>query len=93
MVKFKLKQSCAGCPETYNVYLDNVYVGYLRLRNGYFNAYYSDRNVYSASPKGDGIFEYDERDFYLNEACKAIRAAIENEKLPKEDLIFEISYE
>lgn len=45
--------------------------GYLRLRHGRFSAYYRDVGgdcVYTAYPKGDGIFENDEREFYLENA-------------------------
>jgi hypothetical protein len=95
--KFVLIQTCSGCPEQYDVYLNKECVGYLRLRHGSFTANVfapktacTWEEVYSASPAGDGIFEPDERERYLNEACYAIRACIE--KKPREQLpvIFEI---
>jgi hypothetical protein len=35
--------------------------------------------IYEAEPKGDGIFESDERDFYLSAAKKAINEKISHE--------------
>lgn len=89
---FQLKTTCSACPEAYNAYLNNEYVGNLYLRNGCFYVYNSDGEcVYCGSPKGNGIFEPEERDFYLNEGCKAIQKAIEKKKVKnEEELIFEI---
>jgi len=70
-------QTCGACPEQYDVYKRNRRVGYIRLRHGYFCV--TDKilghTLYDAYPKGDGIFEYDERDFYLNAAADAILQA------------------
>lgn len=82
--KLKLKQTCGACPETYDVFLEEEEVGYMRLRDGYFRAECYGETVYECHPEGDGMFEDDERNRYLNEACKAIL-----EKLNKENL-FEI---
>lgn len=70
----KLVQTCGACPEQYDMYLDGRNVGYFRLRHGYFRAEYVPTNetVFSGEPKGDGIFECDERDFWLKSAIKAI---------------------
>jgi hypothetical protein len=69
----ELEQTCGACPEQYDAYYGTKQVGYLRLRHGNF---YADgpngQTVYEANPKGDGIFEEDERDYYLTEAKKAI---------------------
>jgi len=70
-----LELTCGGCPEQYDAYLYDEKVGYLRLRHGYFSVRYPSscgEEIYSAQPRGDGIFECDERDYYLNEAKKAI---------------------
>lgn len=70
-----LKKTCNACPEQYDAFLDGKMVGYLRLRHGSFTVQcpgYDGRLVYSATPRGDGIFEHDERDFYLRHAVKAI---------------------
>jgi hypothetical protein len=51
-------------------------VGYLRLRHGFFRVDYphcGGETIYTAEPKGDGIFEDDERDFFLEMAVTAIR--------------------
>ena len=32
----KFVQTCGACPEQYDVFLQDVQVGYLRLRHGYF---------------------------------------------------------
>lgn len=71
---YTLDQTCCVCPEQYDVYKDGEQVGYLRLRHGWFRADLepSRQTVYEGYPKGDGIFDDCERDFYLTEAIKAI---------------------
>lgn len=72
---YKLVETCSACPEQYDVFVNGQQVGYLRLRHGHFSVSYPDHygeTIYSASPRGDGIFEPEERNFYLNEAIKAI---------------------
>lgn len=68
--------TCGACPEQYDVFnTKDEQVGYLRLRHGNFTVECPDVRgtlVYAAQPKGDGIFEYEEREFYLTEAVKAI---------------------
>ena len=74
-LKLELEQTCGACPEQYDAYIGETEVGYLRLRHGRFTVQYPDSRgevVYSASPKGDGCFESDEREYYLNEAKKAL---------------------
>lgn len=78
---FKLIQTCGACPEQYDVYLKDQpgkEVGYLRLRHGYFRAEHMGQVVYDAYTKGDGIFEEDERSYHLNQACLAIKDAMES---------------
>jgi hypothetical protein len=71
----ELIETCDACPEQYDAFLDGQLVGYLRLRHGYFSVECPNSGgelVYSAYPYGDGIFEYEERDKYLNVAKEAI---------------------
>lgn len=72
---YKLEKTCGACPEAYDVFLNEEKVGYLRLRNGYFRAEYEGEIVYEAEPDGDGLFDYEEREGYLNAAIAAIDAA------------------
>ena len=68
-------QTCGACPEQYDAMIGDTIVGYLRLRRGNFTVRCPDSSgdvVYSASPRGDGIFESDEREFYLDEAKNMI---------------------
>ena len=76
---YELVQTCGACPEQYDVFKDGALVGYLRLRHGYFTAQYPDVRgtiIYEAQPKGDGIFEPDERELYLKAAINAIHTYI-----------------
>ncbi len=71
-----LKLTCGACPEQYDAFLGDNLIGYLRLRNGYFRVEYpmcGGEIVYDAFPKGDGIFNSDEREFYLKEAASALK--------------------
>lgn len=73
----KLVCTCGVCPEQYDVFdAEGKQVGYLRLRHGGFRADVPNcggQTVYAAEPKGDGIFDDDERQYYLAEAVKAIK--------------------
>lgn len=72
-----LYQTCSACPEQYDVFFGETQIGYLRLRHGNFRATYPDvggTDVFYAAPKGDGIFEEDERMPYLEKAVKALIA-------------------
>jgi hypothetical protein len=76
-MKLRLIKTCEGCPEQYDVFNGDDLIGYMRLRHGYFRAEYPvDNIVYEAYPTGDGVFEYDERHKYLNEASLAIIAKL-----------------
>ena len=82
----RLEMTCGACPEQYDAYdvqgEGESSIGYLRLRHGSFTVEYPDVGgelVYSAHPKGDGIFYKEERDYYLTAACKALRARIDKE--------------
>lgn len=77
----KLVLTCGACPEQYDAFLNGEQVGYLRLRHGEFRVDFPDSGgemIYRASPKGDGIFERDERDYYLRFAVDAILKRIAN---------------
>lgn len=72
---YQLVMTCSACPEQYDVFKDGDKVGYLRLRHGEFYAKCPDvggKIVYSSEPEGDGIFEDDEREYYLTEAINKI---------------------
>ncbi len=75
---YTLTMTCGACPEQYDVTLgdeDGAQVGYLRLRHGEFTVDAPDvdgREIYCALPAGDGMFEDDERDGYLQRAVGAI---------------------
>jgi hypothetical protein len=74
-----LEQTCCACPEQYDAKLDGALVGYLRLRHGRFRVDYpecGETTVLVGYPKGDGIFEDDERDRWLAKAKVAIANAI-----------------
>jgi hypothetical protein len=70
-----LKQTCRMFPEQYDVKLDGVQVGYLRLRHGHFRVDFpecGDETIYEATPEGNGCFEDDERGYYLRAAVDAV---------------------
>lgn len=74
---YRLVQTCGACPEQYDVFRSGMQAGYLRLRHGAFRASVPDcdgETVYEARPRGDGIFEPDERDRFLSAAVEAIDA-------------------
>lgn len=80
-MSLRLVQTCGACPEQYDVVDDDGdIVGYMRLRGGYFYATAGGGPmgdaVYEAYPKGDGVFESDERDLHLNTALAAINTAL-----------------
>lgn len=88
MEHFILELTCAACPEQYDVYLKDKKVGYLRLRHGVFRCDYpdcGDETIYKAYPKGDGMFEYEERHMYLQGALAAL-----TNKLNIDDFNYEI---
>lgn len=82
---YKLELTCQACPEQYDVLDDEGnLVAYLRLRHGSFTAQCPDVGgdlVYQAYPKGDGIFEDEERYRFLTEAIYNVQKWIMNDKL------------
>jgi hypothetical protein len=75
-MKMKLVKTSEFFPEQYEAFDESGnQVGYLRLRHGWFRVDFPKHGgeiIYEAHPKGDGLFEDNERDFYLQEAYKAI---------------------
>ena len=72
---YELKCTCEGCPEQYDVFKDGVQLAYLRLRHGTFYGSVPDAYgayLFEVAPKGDGCFEYDERDMFLSEAISIL---------------------
>lgn len=74
---FSVVLGCGACPEAYDVYIDKIWIGYLRLRHGYFVARLKflsvDKIIYETSDvKGDGIF-YDDAE-RTSEIVKAMEA-------------------
>lgn len=97
----RLRQTCGACPEQYDAYEGDEKVGYLRLRHGSFTVDCPDHTgtcVYQAAPRGDGIFEDEERDYYLRFAVDAIERWVAahrfgdefNLKPPAPDVQYEI---
>lgn len=86
---YYLQQTCCACPEQYDVFdQKDQQVAYLRLRHGNFYASVPDvggETVYTAQPKGDGVFCDDERVKYLTEAILAVQEYYINRKWDKND--------
>lgn len=79
---YRLELTCCACPEQYDVF-DQAgdMVAYFRLRHGSFTVSvpdYGGKVVYSASPRGDGIFEDSERLGYLTKGIEAVQAHVAN---------------
>lgn len=66
------------CPEQYDVFKGDTEVAYLRLRHGEFTATLTDSDVvvFTDWPNGDGCFDDNERQQYLEAAIAAIDYAI-----------------
>lgn len=85
-----LVRTCGACPEQYDVYFGDFQIGYLRLRHGSFSASYPDytgETVFHAHPKGDGMFEDDERMGYLTQAVCSLLNHHNNKILEKWDYV------
>jgi len=73
----ELRCTCSSHPEQYDVYDGETKVAYFRLRHGEFRVDVPDcggDTIYYADPKGDGLFDSDERQRYLTEAVNAVKA-------------------
>jgi hypothetical protein len=79
-MRIKLVRTSLAMPEQYDAFDESgEQVGYLRLRHGRFRVDFPSiggRTILEASPHGDGIFDDDERDLYLQQACDAIAEKI-----------------
>ncbi|MBC7752485.1 MAG: hypothetical protein H7Z73_12380 [Candidatus Saccharibacteria bacterium] len=73
---YELKLTCSECPEQYDVFKEGKQVAYFRLRHGEFRVDVPDcghETIYeSEEMQGDGLFEDDERDHFLNAAIDAV---------------------
>lgn len=72
----ELRLTCPAMPEQYDVYDGQKQVAYFRLRHGEFRVEVPrclGQTVYRAQPKGDGMFDDDERQHYLTEAVASVR--------------------
>jgi hypothetical protein len=75
---YKLILTCPAFPEQYDVYKNNKYIAYLRLRWGHFRIYIIENNeinwneISFYSPKCHGEFLYSERKYYLKMAIQSI---------------------
>lgn len=69
------RQTSFACPEQYDVYDGDNYIGYVRLRNGWFSVRDQTMRVQlvGESVDDDGIFSSDNRDYWLAVADEAIR--------------------
>jgi hypothetical protein len=86
---YRLQQTCGACPEQYDVFDDlGQQVAYFRLRHGGFRVNVPDHGgevIYTANPKGDGMFYNDERVRYLTEAVLAVQEYYINRRWDKDD--------
>jgi hypothetical protein len=74
----KLVMTSMACPEQYDAYDGTgAKIGYFRLRHGGFRVEHlpTDRIVYSTNPKGDGLFEPEEREHYLKQGIRELKFA------------------
>ena len=81
IIGYNLKKTCDACPEQYDVFLDGERAGYLRLRHGVFSVEFPDCGDImlwqTDRPSGDGIFDENEREYFLEAAVKLIDHHIE----------------
>jgi len=80
--------TCTECPEQYNVFIGEKYIGYLHLRHGCFSAsmkgsQYGEHVFYSEKSEGNGRFEDAEREGFLTQGVNAMK----NPKLVIDDRI------
>jgi hypothetical protein len=75
-MRIKFVQTSPACPEQYDAFdEEDNQVGYLRLRHGRFRVDFPHHNgetIYEARPSGDGIFDDEEKNFFLQQAYNAI---------------------
>jgi len=79
----RLERTCEACPEQYDAYYGARAIGYLRLRYGVFRVKYTYETddlldapvVLLDHPHGDGCFDDDEREDFLDRAKVALAEA------------------
>ena len=75
-MRIKFVRTSIAVPEQYEAFDESGnQVGYLRLRHNWFRVDFpknGGETIYEATPKGDGIFEDEEREFFLQEAYNSI---------------------
>ena len=98
-MKFYYLNTCYSGPEQYDVYRENGEIcGYVRLRWGTLYAEYPNIDgevIYSCNFNDNfkGIFDEDERDYYLNEISLAYKDKILDgikNNISDNDVIYEI---
>jgi hypothetical protein len=92
----RLVLTCGACPEQYDAFLGERKVGYLRLRHGAFRVDFPEcggETIYEANPNGDGIFDKDERDYYLRFAVAAILRRLDTGRPPERPPAPDVKYE
>lgn len=78
----ELKLTCGACPEQYEVFKNEKEVAYYRLRHGEFRVDYpecGEETIYEAEPSGDGIFDDNERLFYLSKAMHIVLSKLKKD--------------
>lgn len=78
---FELICSCIACPEQYDVLLNGKQVGYIRLRHGHLRVDCPDcmdETVFKGEPKGDGMFDDDERAYWMDLCLSAISKYVDD---------------
>lgn len=87
----RLVKTCNACPEQYEAFIGDRYVGYFRLRWGNLRVDYPDcggETIYEARVGSglQGIFDSEEqRIMYLNRGCRAILAKMEGMEVEQDE--------
>ena len=77
--EFDLRCTCSSHPEQYDVFKGDTQVAYFRLRHGTFRVDMPNcggETVYVAEPNGDGLFDADERDHFLQKALEVVESRL-----------------
>lgn len=85
---FYLEETCGACPESWNVYTEeDGYLGYLYVRHGSYTVWDTgDNQVYcNRDIKGDGLFDYDEREHYMKIGCVKLYNTYKDKQIKSED--------
>lgn len=84
---FQLNLTCGGCPEQYDVFSGGQYVGYIRLRHGYFRV--DDAHgttVFSTGeiPGPGGVFSsVEDREKFLTLGLNKLLEALGQNQVPR----------